>query len=349
MTGKPSAANPSPPDKGTPAKRFVLARRPDGLPREEDFALEEVVVPAPGPGEVLVRNLFISVDPGMRSRLNETASYAPPVPIGGTMEGASVGEVIASGDERFEPGDTVAAAIGWQTHGIASGKRLRKVPETGLPPSTAIGILGIPGMTAYFGLYDVGGLKKGQAVLVSSAAGPVGATAGQIAKLEDCIVIGIAGGERKCRWITEELGFDAAIDYKATRDLTGAIQSLAPKGIDLYFDNVGNAMVDRVLPCMRLYGRVVVSGQVGDYNTSGRSRAGIHHTEVFITNRVRMEGFVVFDYAARFGEAASRMVPWIQEERLKYREEIIDGFENLPGAFIGLFKGENFGRRLIRP
>ncbi len=331
------------------AHRYVLAHRPDGLPARDDFVQEAVSLEAPEAGQVLTRSLFISVDPGMRSRLNEEASYAAALPIGGVIEGANVGEVIASGDERFAPGDHVVSGVGWQDYALAPAKAFRKIPETGLPLSSAIGVLGIPGMTAYFGLYDVGGLKKGQAVLVSSAAGAVGATAGQIAKLEDCLVIGIAGGPAKCRWLTEELGFDAAIDYKATTDLTGAIQSLVPKGIDIYFDNVGNAMLDAVLPTMRAYGRIVVSGQVADYNATAGSRAGIYATQTFITHRLRMEGLVVFDYAARFGEAAARMVPWIQEGRLKFREEIIDGFDALPEAFIGLFRGENFGRRLIRP
>ncbi len=334
--------------KQVEARRFVLAKRPDGVPDQSDFDLETVTLGPAGEGEVLTRSLYISVDPGMRSRLNQ-ASYAPPIEIGAPVEGANVGEVIASGHARFAPGDIVVSGMGWQDHVLAPAKAFRKVPDMGLPLSTAIGVLGIPGMTAYFGLYDVGGLKKGQAVLVSSAAGPVGATAGQIAKLEDCIVIGIAGGPEKCRWLTQECGFDAAIDYKATEDLTGAIQSLVPKGIDIYFDNVGNTMLDAVLPTMRPYGRIVVSGQVSDYNAQGAARAGVHHTEVFITHRLRMEGLVVFDYATRFPEAATRMAGWIKDDRLKYREEIIDGFVHLPEAFIGLFLGRNFGRRLVRP
>ncbi len=331
------------------ARRFVLARRPQGIPVPEDFAMETARLGPVGEGQLLVRTLYSSVDPGMRSRLNETASYAQPIPLGGVIDGANVGEVIASADERYSPGDLVVSGLGWQDHVLAPSKLFRKIPETGLPSSAAIGVLGIPGMTSYFGLYDVGGLRKGQVVLVSSAAGPVGATAGQIAKIEDCLVIGIAGGPAKCRWLTEELGFDAAIDYKATQDITGAVQSLAPKGVDIYFDNVGNAMVNAVLPTMRAYGRIVVSGQVADYNTTLAERAGIYDTQTFITHRLRMEGLVVFDYASRFPEAILRMAGWIHEGRLKYREEIIDGFENLPDAFIGLFRSENFGRRLVKP
>ncbi|MGF1453867.1 MAG: NADP-dependent oxidoreductase [Alphaproteobacteria bacterium] len=331
------------------ARRFVLAQRPRGLPAPDDFAMQTATLGPVDEGQVLARTLYCSVDPGMRSRLNDTASYAQPIAIGGVIDGANVGEVLASGDGRFVPGDLVVSGLGWQDHVLAPAKLFRKLPETGLPPSAAIGVLGIPGMTAYFGLYDVGGLRKGQVVLVSSAAGPVGATAGQIAKLEDCLVIGIAGGPEKCRWLTEELGFDAAIDYRETDDITGAVQSLTPKGVDIYFDNVGNAMVDAVLPTMRAYGRIVVSGQVADYNAAPGERAGIHDTQTFITHRLRMEGLVVFDYAARFPEAITRMAGWIHEGRLKYREEIIDGFESLPDAFIGLFRGENFGRRLVKP
>ncbi len=332
----------------TTAQRFVLAARPRGVPTPSDFRLETIALPDPGPDEVLIRNLLISVDPGMRARLNETRSYADPIALGGTIEGATVGEVLASNNERLGVGDLVVTGLGWQDHAVCHGRLARKVPPIGLPPSAAIGVLGIPGMTAYFGLYDVGGLTTGQTVVITSAAGAVGSAAGQIARIEGARAIGLAGGPDKCRWLTDELGFDAAIDYKAEPDLRGAIRHLAPDGIDIYFDNVGNAMVDLMVPMMNTRGRIVISGQVADYNLPPEERPGIRHTAEFITERLRMEGLVVFDYAKQFPQAMQRMATWIHEGKLRYREEIIDGFDALPEAFCGLFRGENFGRRLVR-
>ncbi len=332
----------------TRSRRFVLARHAQGLPRLEDFKLEDVDLPAPGEGQVLVRNILISVDPGMRARLSATRSYAEPIAIGETIQGASVGEILESQHPRFQPGDIVATGLGWQEHAVCSAKAVRKVPPLGLPPSTAIGVLGIPGMTAYFGLYDVGGLKAGQTVVVSSAAGAVGSAAAQIAKIEGATVIGIAGGPEKCTWLTDGVRLDVVVDYKIEQDLTDTLQFIAPQGVDIFFDNVGNAMVDAVLPVMNPHGRIVISGQVADYNVAPEQRIGIRNTHHFITERLRMEGLVVFDYAARFPEAAIKMADWIKAGRLLYREDITEGFETLPEAFIGLFRGENFGRRLVR-
>jgi NADPH-dependent curcumin reductase CurA len=262
---------------------------------------------------------------------------------------ATVGQVIASRDERFAEGDWVAGAFGWQELGVSPGGRgIRKVAAGPIPPSAHIGVLGIPGLTAYFGLLDIGQPKPGETVLVSTAAGAVGSAAGQIARIKGARAVGIAGGPVKCRWLTEELGFGAAIDRLAEPDIAAAVARECPGGVDVFFDNVGNALVDAVLPLMRLHGRLVISGQTADYNLTPDQRAGLKNTRAFITRRLKMQGLVVFDYAARFPQAWSELTGWILDGRLKYLEDVVEGLEALPGAFVGLFNGENFGRKLAR-
>lgn len=331
----------------TTNRRFVLARRPQGVPVADDFRLETVDLPNPADGQVVVANRFVSVDPGMRSRLSAAETYAAPLEIGAVIEGATVGQVVASNNPKYQPGDWVAAAFGWQDYGLGDGRGMRKLADDRLPPSTAIGVLGIPGMTAYFGLSEIGRPKEGETVLVSSAAGAVGSAAGQIAAIKGARAIGIAGGPDKCRWLAEELGFAAAIDRRAEPDLAAAVARACPDGVDVLFDNVGNALVDAVLPLMRRGGRIVVSGQVADYN-AGLGRPGIVNTQFFITSRLTMAGLVAFDYVRQYPQAWAEMTDWILSGRLKYREDVVDGLQHLPSAFIGLFKGENFGRKLIR-
>ncbi|MBN9531210.1 MAG: NADP-dependent oxidoreductase [Alphaproteobacteria bacterium] len=331
----------------TANRRFVLARRPQGLPVVEDFRLETVDLPAPGDGQVIVANRFVSVDPGMRSRLSAAETYAAPLAIGAVVEGATVGQVVASNNPKFMVGDWVASAFGWQEFGLSDGRGMRKLADDRVPPSTAIGVLGIPGITAYFGLQEIGRVKEGETVLVSSAAGAVGSAAGQIAAIKGASAVGIAGGPEKCRWLTDDLGFAAAIDRRAEPDIAAAVARACPDGVDVFFDNVGNALIDAMLPLMRRGGRIVVSGQVADYN-AGAERPGIVNTQFFITSRLTMAGLVAFDYVRAYPQAWAEMTDWIVSGRLKYREDVVDGLEQLPGAFIGLFKGENFGRKLIR-
>ncbi len=331
----------------TQNRRFVLARRPQGVPVADDFRLETVALPEPAEGQVVVANRFISVDPGMRSRLSAAETYAAPLDLGAVVEGATVGQVAASRNPKFQPGDWVASAFGWQEYGLSDGRGMRKLADDRVPPSTAIGVLGIPGITAYFGLSEIGRVREGETVLVSSAAGAVGSAAGQIAAIRGARAVGIAGGPDKCRWLTDELGFAAAIDRRAEPDLAAAVSRTCPDGVDVLFDNVGNALIDAVLPLMRRGGRIVVSGQVADYN-AGPERPGIVNTQFFITSRLTMAGLVAFDYVRQYPQAWAEMTDWILAGRLKYREDVVDGLEHLPAAFIGLFKGENFGRKLIR-
>lgn len=330
--------------------RIVLARHCEGPPRLEDFAFEHKPIPEPNDGEFLVRHIFNSVDPGTRSRLSGIDSYAQALSLGKIIDGFAVGEVEVSKHPDYPKGTTVVCASGWRTHSIQNGKRfIGKVPENSIPKSVWIGVLGVPGLTAYFGLKDVAKFKEGDRVLVTSAAGPVGATAGQLAKLWKAEkVVGIAGSDHKNEWLEKQANFDATINYKSTSDLSGAIDEQFPDGIDVLFDNVGNEMINRVLPKMRLNGRICVSGQVADYNKSPSEVAGVFNTSPFITHRVLMQGLVVFDFANRFPEAIGEIAGAIMRGDLQWAEERFEGIEQMPEAFCGLFQGENFGRRVVK-
>ena len=330
-------------------RRWVLARHVQGAPAPEDFALEERPYPELQDGRFIAQVILSSVDPGMRSRLSGGDSYAGAMKIGEGVDGFCVAQVIESANPAFQPGDLIAAGGGWREHLVSDGRGyIQKIADRRVPLGAWIGVLGIPGMTAWFGLHRVAQAKEGETLLVTSAAGPVGATAGQIGKKLGMRVVGIAGGPKKCAWLRDEAGFDAVIDYKAEPDLTAAIRAACPEGVDVLFDNVGNESVDRVLPLMKLRGRVVVSGQVADYNVPVADRAGLKNTDVFITHRVRMEGLVVFDDIRQFAAAQSQLADWIADGSLKIAIEEFDGLESAPEAFCGLFRGENFGRRLVR-
>ncbi|MEO0983682.1 MAG: NADP-dependent oxidoreductase [Pseudomonadota bacterium] len=331
-------------------KRIVLARHCDGPPDPEDFALDTSPVPELREGQFLVRHIWASVDPGTRSRLSGTDSYAGALPLGKPIDGFNAGVVDASMHPDWPVGTKVFCAGGWRTHSIQTGKGfIGTIPDAPVPLSYWIGVLGVPGLTAWFGLNRVGAFKEGDRVLVTSAAGPVGATAGQLAKLGGAArVAGVAGGPVKCGWLRDEAGFDAVVDYKSSRDLSTDIAKAMPEGVDVLFDNVGNAMIDRILPMMRPGGRIVVSGQVADYNVDPRDRDGIKNTAPFITHRVRMEGLVVFDDARDFPKALGAMAEHIAKGELKVREERFEGVEAMPEAFCGLFRGENFGRRVVK-
>jgi len=329
------------------SRRIVLASRPEGIPRETDFRQEVRDLPAPQEGQILVANEYISVDPGMRARLNDEATYAAPLQLGDTIESATVGRVIASRHPKFNAGDWVAAAFGWSEHGLSDGRGVRVVAERRVPPSAQIGVLGIPGLTAYFGILDIAKPKEGEIVLVSSAAGAVGSAAGQIGATYGARVIGIAGGAAKCAWL-REIGFADVIDRHAEPDIGAAVARTCPNGIDIVFDNVGNSFLSGMLPLMRRNGRIVVSGQVADYNTPPAARPGLRNTSHVITSRLTIRGLVAFDYFREFPKAWSDLVLWIVDGKLKYREDIDKGFEKLPAAFIGLFGGDNFGRKLVQ-
>ena len=332
----------------TEYKRWTLAKHPSGVPSEDCFALESFTPDAPQDGQVLIRTHYFSLDPGMRGRLSGD-SYAAGLKIGDTIESAGIGEIIASKSERFAVGDMVMGGLGW-TQALAHPDRgLQKLDpalfDDKVAMTATIGVLGVPGLTAWFGLQDLGQPQAGETLLISSAAGPVGATCGQIGKTLGLSVIGIAGGADKCAYLTD-LGFDAVIDYKAEDNLVNAIEAAAPDGVDIYFDNVGGEMLDAAILNMKPKGRIVVSGQVAEYNRG--KPVGIRQTTRFITHRLRMEGLVVYDYAKQFPEAQAAMAALIRDGKLAYKEDISDGIEDAPRAYAALFAGANFGRRLIK-
>lgn len=322
-----------------------------GAPKLDDFELDVTARPTPKEGQFIVRHIYNSVDPGTRSRLSGGDSYAAALPLGTPIDGFSVGCVEDSRNADFPDGTKVYCAGGWRTHTVQNGRGfIGKIPQDiDLPLSLWIGILGVPGLTAWFGLKSVANFRPGDHVLITSAGGPVGATAGQLARLWGASkIVGVAGSEEKGRWLTEQAGFDHFINYKTTPDLDAAIQQALPDGVDILFDNVGNDMINRVLPMMRMQGRICVSGQVADYNSDPDDRPGIVNTLPFITHRVRMQGLVVFDFMREFDAALRDMAAFIAEGRLKYLEEKFDGIEQMPEAFCGLFRGENMGRRVVK-
>lgn len=328
-------------------RKIKLAARPAGMPKTSDFELVESVIPEPAEGEVLVRTLYLSVDPYQRGRMNEGRSYAKGVEIGEVMIGGVVGEVAASRHSNFQEGEFVNGDVGWQTHGIVDGKHLRKVDPDVAPISTALGVLGMPGMTAYFGLLEVGSPGPGETVVVSGAAGAVGSLAGQIAKIKGCRVVGISGSEEKVNYVVNDLGFDAACNYKETKDYRSELERFCPKGIDVYFDNVGGKISDAIFPQLNLNARVAVCGQISQYNLE-RPERGPRFLWHLIVKRARVEGFLVFDFEERFPEALRQMATWVQAGEVNYREDVVEGLENAPSALIGMLQGENIGKRLVK-
>jgi NADPH-dependent curcumin reductase CurA len=332
----------------TEYKRWTLAKHPSGVPSEDCFALESFTLDAPQDGQVLIKTHYFSLDPGMRGRLSGD-SYAAGLKIGDTIESAGIGEVIASKSERFAVGDMVMGGLGWTQALTHPDRGIQKLDpalfDDKVAMTATIGVLGVPGLTAWFGLQDLGQPQAGETLLISSAAGPVGATCGQIGKTLGLSVIGIAGGADKCAYLTD-LGFDAVIDYKAEGNLVKAIEAAAPDGVDIYFDNVGGEMLDAAILNLKPKGRIVVSGQVAEYNRE--KPVGIRQTTRFITHRLRMEGLVVYDYAKQFPEAQATMAALIRDGKLAYKEDISDSIEDAPRAYAALFAGANFGRRLIK-
>jgi NADPH-dependent curcumin reductase CurA len=328
-------------------RKFTLATRPVGMPKESDFKLVETPVLDPGPGELLVKALYVSVDPYMRGRLRDAKSYAAPVEIGGVMVGGVAGEVVASNNPRFAVGDIVQGDLGWQEYAITSGKQVRKVDRALAPISTSLGVLGMPGLTAYFGLLDIGQPKAGETVVVSGAAGAVGSLVGQIAKIKGCRAVGIAGTDDKVRWLVDELGFDGAFNYKTTKNYVERLKGLCPKGIDVYFDNVGGLVTDAVIPLLNVRARMAICGQISQYNQES-PEPGPRWLWALIVKQARAEGFLVFQFADKYEQGLAEMAGWIKAGKLKYREDIVEGFENLPRAFIGMLEGDNTGKRLVK-
>lgn len=330
----------------TTNRQFVLASRPDGKPDHDDFELVETDMPTPNRDEVLVRTLYLSVDPYMRGRMRDAESYAEPWAVGDVMKAGVVGEVVESNHPGFEPGDIVNARLDWADYSIESGHRLRRVDPDLAPISTALGVLGMPGRTAYFGLYDVGEPRPGDTVVVSGAAGAVGSVVGQLATLMGCRVVGIAGSDRKIEFITDELGMDRGINYKTVTDMQTELGDACPDGVDVYFDNVGGWITDAVMTQLTVGARVVVCGQIALYNEES-TPTGPRHFHKLIRKRAKVEGFLVSDYAHRYQEANERLAEWVTAGRIQYRETVVDGLERAPDAFIGLFEGENIGKQLV--
>ena len=331
-------------------RRWILAERPAGIPDDKTFKLEEHDLPDLEEGQVRVRVTHFSLDPGMRPALSRD-TYVGATPIGSLITSAGIGIVEESKDEKLAEGDMVSGGFGWQSGLVLKGRHCVKhnpaLFKGKVTPTAAIGVLGIPGMTSWFGLKNIAALKDGETVLISSASGPVGATAGQLAKLMGAgRVVGIAGSKAKCDWLTAEAGFDASINYRDTANLEDAMREATGGGADIYFDNVGGEMLDAAINILKPGGRIAVSGQLAEYNRD--EPRGIRNTLPFITQRLTMQGFVVLDFVREFGPAAMQMAQWINEDKLLYREEVVDGIENAPMAYAGLFKGENFGRRLIK-
>jgi NADPH-dependent curcumin reductase CurA len=331
-------------------RRIVLAARPEGEPKPSDFRLETVPVPEPGEGQVLLKTLWLSLDPYMRGRMSTAKSYASPVELGDVMVGGTVSEVVASRHPDFAVGDVVLGATGWQEYALSDGKGLRRLDPGLAPLSTALGVLGMPGMTAYTGLLTIGQPKPGETLAVAAATGPVGATVGQIARIKGCRTVGIAGGPEKCRYLLDELGFDAAIDHRSP-DMAERLKEACPNGIDIYFENVGGAVWDAVFPLLNDFARVPVCGLVAQYNATSLPEGPDRTPELMraiLTRRLTLRGFIVGDFAAQAADFRRDMGAWVREGRIKVREDVVEGIEKAPEAFIGMLKGRNFGKALVR-
>ncbi|HWI27603.1 MAG TPA: NADP-dependent oxidoreductase [Stellaceae bacterium] len=325
--------------------QVLLASRPSGWVKESDFRIVETAIPAPGEGQMLIRNLYLSLDPYMRGRMNDQRSYAAKVELGQVMTGETVGEVIESRNPKFRKGDTVAGRVGWQSYALSDGSECRKVDPNLVPVSTYLGVVGMPGVTAWIGLNDIGQPKAGETVVVSAASGAVGSVVGQLAKARDCRVIGVAGGKAKCDFVTQTLGFDACIDHRSA-DWQQALATATPKGIDVYFENVGGPLLDAVLVRCNPFARIPLCGMVSQYNAV--DRYGVQNLMMAVGMRIRLQGFIVSDHMARWPEALKELAEGVRSGKIKYRESVTEGIENAPRAFIGLLKGENFGKQLVK-
>jgi NADPH-dependent curcumin reductase CurA len=331
-------------------RRVVLAARPTGEPKDSDFRLEETDGPSPADGHVLLRTLYLSLDPYMRGRMNAGPSYAPPVEIGEVMEGATVSRVIESKSPAWRAGDVVLSRSGWQEYSTAEAGEIEKIDASLAPISTALGVLGMPGLTAYTGLLNIGQPRAGETVVVAAAAGAVGSVVGQIAKIRGCRAVGVAGGKQKCDFVTGELGFDACVDHRSDT-FAEELKAACPKGIDVYFENVGGPVFQAVLPLLNPFARVPVCGLIAHYNATGLP-PGPDRTPLLmaaiLTKRLVLRGFIVIDFFSQKADFMRDMTVWMREGRMKYREDVVDGIESAAGAFRGLLGGRNFGKMLVR-
>jgi len=326
-------------------RQVLLASRPRDQVSEDNFRLVETPIAQPGDGEVLVRNEWLSLDPYMRGRMNDVKSYVPPVQLGAVMVGQTVGEVLQSRDPAFRPGDKVLTSLGWQLYGVAKARDLARIDAARAPASAYLGLLGMPGMTAWFGLHEIGQPKPGNTVVVSAASGAVGSVVGQLAKISGCRAVGIAGGSAKCRYVIEDLGFDACVDYKAG-NLEHDLSESCPDGVDVNFENVGGELLDTVLRAMNPHSRVVLCGLIAEYCATEPYR--YKSLRAILVKRIKMQGMIVFDWKDRYGEALQQLAALFVAGRLRYRESIVEGIDNAPRGLIGLLKGENFGKQLVR-
>jgi NADPH-dependent curcumin reductase CurA len=328
-------------------RKIVLASRPAGMPTLENFRFEEEDVPEIQDGDVLVRTLYLSVDPYMRGRMTDRKSYIPPFVVNEVILGGAIGEVVASKSPAFRVGDIVTGMLGWQLYSVKKAEGLSKVDPRVAPISTALGILGHTGLTAYFGLLDIGKPQPGETVVVSGAAGAVGTAVCQIAKLKGCRVVGIAGSDEKNKYLKEELGVDATINYRTVTDMRQAIIDACPKGVDIYFDNVGGEISDTVIQQINHGARIPLCGLISQYNLE-TLETGLKPQPYLIINSALMQGFIIIDYIPRFTEGIVQLAEWLKAGKLKNAEHVVEGFENTPIAFLGLFKGENLGKQLVK-
>jgi NADPH-dependent curcumin reductase len=334
-------------------RRIVLAARPQGWVSEKDFRLEEIPIPPLGEGEIRVRNRFLSLDPYMRGRMNDMKSYAMPQQLNETMGGATVGEVVESRDANFAAGDTVRGMLGWAEYGVSSAQGLGKIDTRHVPLSAYLGAVGMPGMTAWYGYHKILEPKAGETLVVSAAAGAVGSVVGQLARIGGVRVVGIAGGPEKCRHVTQDLGFDACVDYKTAEDaksLARLIAAAAPKGVDAHFENVGGDVLNAVMALLNPFARVAICGLICDYNAApgDMMKSAIMNPAMFLVARFKMQGFIISDHLDLWPQGLTDLAGQVASGRLKYRETIADGLAQAPAAFIGMLKGRNLGKQLVR-
>lgn len=327
-------------------REIRLASRPTGAPTPETFEFVDIDVPQPADGEVLVRLLYISVDPYLRGRMRAGSSYIAPFEVGQAIKSSAIGEVVESRSPNFKPGDVVSGMFSWRLHDVAKAETLMKTLP-GFSPTTALGVLGATGLTAYFGLLDIGQPKEGETVVVSGAAGAVGMTVCQIAKIKGCRVVGIAGSDDKLNYLRDDLGVDAAINYKTTENMVDALKEACPQGIDVYFDNVGGPVSDAVMFLINKHARIVVCGAISMYNANTPD-LGVRPQPFLIVKSALMKGFIITEYLPRFAEGIAQLAAWFGSGQLKHAETIVEGFENTPQAFLGLFSGDNLGKQIVK-
>ncbi|XXM70378.1 NADP-dependent oxidoreductase [Lysinibacillus sphaericus] len=328
-------------------QQIQLVSRPEGMPVENDFLYKEIDVPQPSQGEVLIKTLYLSVDPYMRGRMSDAKSYVEPFALNEALSGGVVGEVAESKSEQFKQGDFVVGMLPWQEYSLAGEKEVRVIDPDAAPLSTHLSVLGLTGLTAYFGLLDIGQPKEGETVVVSGAAGAVGSVVGQIAKIKGARVVGIAGSEEKVNYLKETLGFDEAVNYKETDDIYSTLKEACPDGVDVYFENVGGEIGDAAISLLNKHGRVPVCGAISSYNKTDRD-LGPRVQSKLIKSSALMKGFVVNDYSDRFKEGAAELGQWLSEGKLQYEETITEGFDKVTDAFLGLFQGKNLGKQLVK-